>query len=160
MDKKNIEYEKLYSLCKKFRDIVDKCVEENRKLFADFPHGYCAQVSIWAYDYLTSKGYKNIDFRNRDPFFKDKDGNHVWLHWKGYNIDLSSDQFSKGKEVYDSVTITKDEDDNTLENRYSIGYEVTDRNYRVEMEYVPVCSIDEQKKCDIIYTAMGLDFKY
>lgn len=158
MDNKDVEYEKLYSLSKKFRNIVDKCVDENRDLFSDFPHGYCAQVSIWAYDYLTSKGYKNIEFRNRDPFFQDRVGNHVWLNWRGYNIDLSSDQFSKGNEVYASVIITKD--DNSLENRYTTDYEVTDRFYRVRMEYLPVCSSDEQKKLKLIYNALGLEFSY
>ena len=62
-------------------------------------------------------------------------------------------------EVYASVIITKDEDLNTLETRYSTGYEVTDRFDRVRMEYVPVFSIDEQKKLNLIYDALGLDFK-
>jgi|GEM_PF-2201113 len=158
MNNKDFEFEKLYSLCKEFRETVDKCVEEHHKVFEGFPNGYCAQVSIWAYDYLASKGYKNIEFRNRDPFFQDRDGNHVWLHWNGYNIDLSSDQFSNESVKFPSVLIVKDEEDKTPEKRYTTGYEVTSRDYRVLMEYVPVSSMEEKQKLDLIYATLGLVF--
>ena len=68
MDSKNSNFQKLYAVCKEFREKIDKCVNEHRNLFINFPHGYCDHICIWAYDYLTSKGYTNIEFRIHDPF--------------------------------------------------------------------------------------------
>ena len=106
MDSNNSNFQKLYAVCKEFWEKIDKCVNEHRDLFVNFPHGYCDHICIWAFDYLTSKGYTNIEFHIHDPFLPDRGGSHVWLYWNGFNMDFSCDQFSlNGGEQYASVIV-------------------------------------------------------
>lgn len=36
MDSKNSNFQKLYAVCKEFREKIDKCVNEHRNLFINF----------------------------------------------------------------------------------------------------------------------------
>lgn len=48
MDSNNSNFQKLYAVCKEFREKIDKCVCEHQDLFVNFPHGYCDHICIWA----------------------------------------------------------------------------------------------------------------
>lgn len=156
--KHNKDYGYLYSICRDFRKKIDECVHNNKDLFDGFPHGYCAKISLWACDYLSSKGFKNIILLSHDPFLPNSDGNHVWLHWEKYHIDLSCDQFSNDNMKYDSVIIIQDGNDTTPEKRYSNQNEEETRNKRAFLEYVPIWNQKDEKERDLIYKALNIKY--
>ena len=167
MDSNNIEFQKLYATCKDFREKVDKCVNEHRNLFSGFPHGYCDHICIWAYDYLMSKGYTNIEFRIHDPFLPGRDGSHVWLYWNGFNMDFSCDQFNTEDELYAPVIVVKtkyDKNGNIIRNRYTPeNVTISNRESQALLEYDPLRILyawpNSIKEREIIYKELGLVFE-
>lgn len=105
MDKELCMLEKY---CRFVRQTIEICQRQNTVILQRFPYGYCNKASIWLYRYLDIKGYKNITFRMRDPFLSNYDGNHVWLHWKSYDIDITADQFNKKGCCFDKCIVDKD----------------------------------------------------
>ena len=87
------------------RKTIEECKRLDHSILIGFPNGYCNMASIWLYEYLSSQGYDNISFRMRDPFIEHHDGNHVWLHWKSYDIDITADQFNKWGENFSSCIV-------------------------------------------------------
>ena len=169
MDSKNSNFQKLYAVCKEFREKIDKCVNEHRNLFINFPHGYCDHICIWAYDYLISKGYTNIEFHIHDPFLPDRVGSHVWLYWNDFNMDFSCDQFSlKSGEQYASVIVSEtkyDKNGYVIRNRYTPEHvTISDRKSQVLLEYNPSRVLyawpNSIKERDIVYKELGLDFEF
>lgn len=166
MENNIIEYHKLYSVCSEFRGKVDKCVQTHHELFTNFPHGYCNHICIWAYDYLVSKGYSNIEFRIHDPFLHNRVGSHVWLYWNGFSMDFSCDQFNLGTERFESVIVVKTEYDsngNLVRTRYTPqNVTIANRKSQVLLEYDPLRVLyafpNSIKERDIIYKELGLVF--
>lgn len=149
------EYEDLYQQCLHVRLTIERCVKNNPSLYNHFPHGYCNHVSIWLYDYLTSKDYKSIEFHMRRSFMN-SDCNHVWLYWNGYNIDLTCDQFNDENSCFDTVIVSK------INSNYKEFDMISNRKERIDLEYNPyriLCAFpDSEKERDIIYEELGLDF--
>lgn len=168
MDSNNSNFQKLYAVCKEFREKIDKCVNEHRDLFVNFPHGYCDHICIWAYDYLTSKGYTKIEFRIHDPFLPDRDGSHVWLYWNGFSIDLSCDHFNAKDRQYESVIVVKtkyDKNGCVIRNRYTQkDVTISNRKNQVLLEYDPLRVLyawpNSIKERNIIYKELGLIFEF
>lgn len=117
----NKEIQELKRLCLFVRSSIEICQKQNPTILIDFPHGFCNMASIWLYDYLTSKGYTDITFRMRDPFLKNFDGNHVWLHWKSYDMDITADQFNRLGENFSSC-IVSDNDEHYKEYDKEVDY--------------------------------------
>ena len=169
MDSNNSNFQKLYAVCKEFREKIDKCVCEHQDLFVNFPHGYCDHICIWAYDYLTSKCYTNIEFRIHDPFLPDRDGSYVWLYWNGFNMDFSCDQFSLGGgEQYASVIVVEtkyDKNGYVIRNRYTPEHVTSsNRESQVLLEHDPLRVLyawpNSIKERDIIYKELGIVFEF
>ena len=51
-ENKDFEFRKPFAICKEFREKVDKCVNQHRNLFDDFPHGYCNYICIWVFGHM------------------------------------------------------------------------------------------------------------
>jgi len=103
-----MEQIKLYECALYVRENIEYCKNIN-KGYSDFPYGYCAKASLWLYDYLYFNGYRDMEIRMKDPFICELGiGNHVWLFYKGYNLDITADQFNRKGYNFDSVYVSND----------------------------------------------------
>ena len=146
----------LFVDCIGFRKIVEECKEQQPILFGSFPNAYCADASLWLCDYLISKGFEsnNIRFRARDPFL-DNLGNHVWLHYSGFDIDITADQFNKHGYNFPQVMVS---DNNLHYSTYDGDW--CKKEYSAH-SYSPLCCMYEHwnKRYEIIYEKMNLTFE-
>ena len=146
---------RLYNYCLELRGILNNCIVNYPQLFDKFPNAYCADASLWLCDYLISKGFERSDFefRSRDPFVEGS-GNHVWLNYKGIDIDITADQFNTEGYNFPQVIVT----DNN--NYYFIFDENRSKKEYSAHSYYPLCFIDDHwdEKYDIIYNLMGIEF--
>lgn len=99
------EFTKLKRDAEYVRKTIEDCQKLKPTILIGFPNGFCNRASIWLYEYLSYHGYENITFRMRDPFIERLPGNHVWLHWKTYDIDITADQFNKKGENFASCIV-------------------------------------------------------
>ena len=145
----------LYSNCAAFRRNLETLKKEQPDLFGTFPSAYCADASLWLCDYLISRGYKRDEFRfrARDPFL-DNLGNHVWLYYSGFDIDITADQFNKHGYNFPQVIVSNN-------NAYYSEYDEQwcKKEYSAH-SYSPICILFEQwgNKYDIVYERLGLKF--
>nr|WP_320058800.1 hypothetical protein [uncultured Bacteroides sp.] len=116
----------LYKYCEAVRNAIEQCKKDG--YFKKFPDGCCGMSSIWIYDYLKSKGILGVEFRKQDSFIKNY--HHVWVHWKGYDMDITSDQFDDDNTKYPPVYVGKGDD------LYKSYYDNTNREDLFRLEYI------------------------
>lgn len=147
--------QKLFSYCSSLRDILEKCRNDNKDLFESFPNAYCADASLWLCDYLISKGFeeKLFRFRSKDPFLDDMDGNHVWLHYCGFNLDITADQFNEDGYNFPSVIVTN------IDSHYNLYDEDFYKKEYSLHSMSPSCMFERwDERYDIVYKQMGIEF--
>ena len=137
------------------RHIIDECKKKYPDLFGTFPNAYCADACLWLCDYLISKEFESdlFRFRSKDPFI-DGLGNHVWLYYSGFNVDITADQFNKYGYNFPQVIVSNNNfhystyDEDWCKKEYSAH------------SYSPLCCLYEHwdKKYEIIYEKMDLIF--
>ena len=84
--------EDLYNIAWCIRNEVEKCQEHG--YFEFFPNAFCALSSIWIYDMLKlhkAQG-EEIEIRQKRRFYNDFP--HTWVHYNGFDIDITGDQFN------------------------------------------------------------------
>lgn len=147
----------LFNHCLHVRNMIELSMKENENLFKGFPNGYCNLTSIWLHDYLYFKGYKDIQFRSRDPFTESIEGNHVWLRVGKFNLDITCDQFNSNDNSFPRVTVASDEESSL----YLAPFEISNRTGQIMLEYSLRLAYypNMEKERDIIYKKMNINFQ-
>lgn len=145
----------LFEYCSNLRSILDKCKINYPNLFGTFPNAYCADASLWLCDFLISNGYDEslFQFRSKDPFLDDIEGNHVWLYYSGFNLDITADQFNNDGYSFLPVIVSKNDFHylNYDENDYKKDYS--------SHSFSPSCMFEHwNERYDIVYKLMGIRF--
>lgn len=151
----NNEIIKLKKCAEYVRKTIEECQKLNPGILIGFPNGFCNVASIWLYEYLSCHGYDNITFRMRDPFLEQYDGNHVWLHWKSCDIDITADQFNKSGENFSSCIVSVND-----EHYFEYDKEVSFRE-SFFCDYIPANKYDLQYDERIaVLNKLGVDPQY
>lgn len=90
----------IYEISRKFRNAIEN-VKSSAELsdfsyIKHFPHGCCGVVSLMLGAYLHSLGLNEHKY-----IYGERNGfSHAWLEYKAMVIDITSDQFEDGREIY------------------------------------------------------------
>jgi hypothetical protein len=100
LEMQDINQKLIYEISKKFRNaIVSIKLTEELQDFSyikHFPNGCCGVASLMLGAYLQSYGLSEHEY-----VYGDRNGfSHAWLECKSIIIDITSDQFEDGEEVY------------------------------------------------------------
>lgn len=147
----------LFNHCIHVRNLIELSMKENENLFKGFPNGYCNLASIWLHDYLYCKGFRDIQFRGKDPFIESINGNHVWLRLGQYNLDITCDQFNSQGLNFPSVIVATDEE----LSLYLLPFDILSRIEQVMLEYSQRLAYypNMRKEQDIIYKKLNINFQ-
>lgn len=94
--------DKLMKLASEFRKAAwtySNEINTSNKIICGFPGGCCDSASRLLAAYLEDCGYKGATYVAGIKFNEGKSKCHVWIGYKGWNIDITADQFDSVEET-------------------------------------------------------------
>lgn len=88
--------DKLVTLASGFRKAAwtySNTINKSNNVICGFPGGCCDSASRLLAAYLEDCGYKGATYVEGEKLSKGKLKSHVWISYKGWNIDITADQF-------------------------------------------------------------------